>query len=67
MKIFPDKKILIISYVIAAVLNIGELTRVNGLPKLLAYLFIDNLIYAILVMVVLRIVIWIGKKAGIAK
>jgi len=67
MKILPDKKLFLISYGIAAILNIGELFRVDGLPKLIAYLFIDNLIYAIIVMVVLRIVVWIGKKAGLTK
>jgi hypothetical protein len=67
MKILPDKKLFFISYAIAAVLNIGELFRVDGLPKLIAYLFVDNLIYAILVMVALRIIVWIGKKAGLIK
>ena len=67
MKILPDKKLFFISYAIAAVLNIGELFRVDGLPKLIAYLFVDNLIYAILVMVAFRIIVWIGKKAGLIK
>ena len=66
MKILPSPKLLIISFVIAAILNIGELTQVNGMPKLIAY-FIDTFIYAILIIVALRIAVWIGKKAGIAK
>lgn len=67
MKILPDKKLFFVSYGIAAVLNIGELFRVNGPAKLIALIFLDNLIYAILVMVALRIVVWIGKKAGLSK
>ena len=67
MKILPDKKLFLISYAIAFVLNIGEFFKVDGFPKLFAWLFIDNLIYAIIVMVVLRIAVWIGKKAGLVK
>ncbi len=67
MKILPDKKLFLISYAIAFVLNIGTFFRVDGLPKLLGWLLIDNLIYAIIVMVVLRIAVWVGKKAGLVK
>lgn len=67
MKLLPSKKLFFISYAIAALLNYGELLRANSLPKLLVYLVVDNLIYAILVMVGLRIAVWIGKKAGLVK
>lgn len=67
MKILPDKKIFFVSYAIAFILNIGEITRINGFPKLITWLLIDNLIYTILIMIVIRIVVWIGKKVGIAK
>ncbi|MCX6726217.1 MAG: hypothetical protein NTY75_00150 [Candidatus Shapirobacteria bacterium] len=67
MKILPDKKIFLISYAIAFVVNIGEFGRVDGLPKLIVWLLVDNLIYAILIMIILRIAVWIGKKVGIAK
>ncbi len=67
MKILPDKKIFFVSYAIAFILNIGEFARVDGIPKLISWLLIDNLIYAILIMIVIRIVVWIGKKVGIAK
>lgn len=63
----PDKKLFLISYVIAFLINIGEMTRVDGPAKIITWLLIDNLIYAILVMVALRIIIWIGKKAGLVK
>jgi hypothetical protein len=67
LKILPDKKLFLISYGIAFILNIGEIMYVNGVPKLIAWLVIDNLIYAVIVMVVLRIAVWIGKKAGLVK
>lgn len=67
MKIFPEKKLMLIAYAIAFVLNIGEFARVDSTAKLIAWLLIDNVIYAILVVVALRIAIWIGKKAGLVK
>ena len=67
MKILPDIKLLLIGYGIALVLNIAEFTRVDGLSALLIWLFVNNVIYAILVIIILRVVIWIGKKAGFVK
>jgi hypothetical protein len=66
MKVLPEKKPFVASLIIAIVLNISELFRVDGLPKLIAY-FIDTLLLGIIVLILLRTVVWISKKIGLVK
>ncbi len=67
MKILPEKKIFIIAYFVAAVVNIGSMAKIGSLADLLLWLLVENSITAILVIILLRVAIWIGEKAGLTK
>ncbi len=70
MKLLPtsgqDKKLFLISLIIAFVVNIGQILRIGSVGNLIGY-FINILITAVIVMVIIRLVLWAAKKLGLTK
>jgi len=62
----PDSKMFLIAFVIAIVWNYQQLSQITGLPQFIGYL-INTALYAIVVLVIIRIIMWIGNKMGMGK
>ncbi len=70
MKILPssgsDRKLFFIALALAFVLHAGKILELGSSSDLVV-LIINWLVSAVLIMIVLRVLLWIAKKAGIVK
>ena len=70
MKILPssgsDRTLFFIALALAFVLHAGKILELGSSSDLVV-LIINWLVSAVLIMIVLRIFLWIAKKAGIVK
>lgn len=70
MKVLPTKgndlKLFLLSLGLAFIFTIGSIFQIANQAMIVAY-FINLIIYAIVVMVLIRIVLWLGKKMGLVK
>lgn len=70
MKALPtneaDKKLFLISLGLAFIVNLGQIMQIGNSANLIGYI-INLLLTAIVIMIIIRVVVWIAKKAGITK
>ena len=68
MKILPtsgaDKKLFLISFGIAFVLNLGQILEIGSFGNLIGYI-INLILYTIVIMVVIRIIMWLAPWQGL--
>jgi len=67
MKILPEPKLLIVGYVIGTIFNLSKIVNIGSLQDFLIWLLIGNTVNGIFAIVVIRIVVWLGKKLGLVK
>ena len=66
MKLFPSVKEFSIAFVIALVLNFMKILQIGSTAELVGFI-INLIIYAFIVLIVIRIIMWLGKKMGMGK
>lgn len=67
MKLLPEPKLLLVGYVIGMVLNLPSVGNIGSFQDLILWLLVGNTVNGIFVIIVIRIVVWLGKKIGLAK
>lgn len=66
MKLFPSAKEFLIALVIALVLNFMKILEIGSSADLIGFI-INTVIYAFVILIIIRVVMWLGKKMGMGK